>query len=56
MVESSSFSNGMLMESICYKKGKFINEGEQKESLFLILKRNTKAFYHFFFIFVTKVA
>lgn len=56
MIESSCFSNDILMQSICYKKEKFINEGKERESLFLIIKRNSKDFYHFFFIFVTKVA
>lgn len=32
------------MQSICYKKKKFMNDGEQKESVCLLLKRSTKAF------------
>jgi len=43
MIESSCLSNGILTQSICCMEEKFVNEGEQKEPLFLILKRNTNS-------------
>lgn len=48
MIESSCLSNGIFMGSIWYNEKKFINEEEEKETLFLVLKRNTKVFYNVF--------